>query len=152
MIPAGTYEAQAISDAVFSKSSKKGTEQVVVTLAVITAEGGGSIDWISYLSEAAIGRTTEALIAMGYDFANNASVRTNKVSIVVEHEEYEGQLRARVKWVNSLDTAARYNVMTGTEESLVKARLKAAALSLKAKQGPRVAKTADAGTPFDDIV
>lgn len=148
MIPAGTYEAQAVSDAVFSKSSKKATEQVVVTFGTPQ----GPIDWISYLSEAAIGRTTEALIAMGYDFVSNSSVKNNKVSIVVEHEEYEGQLRARVKWVNSLDTAARYNVMTGTEESLVKARLKAAAFSLKAKQGLSVAKTSDAGTPFDDVL
>jgi hypothetical protein len=145
MIPAGTYESQAVSDAVFSMSSKKGTQQVVVTMGTTA----GTIDWIGYMSEATLIRTTESLIAMGYDFSDNASVRKNKVSIVVEHEEFEGKLRARVRWVNGLDTAARYTAMSASEESLVKSRLKATALALRAKQGAGVAKAS--APPADDV-
>jgi hypothetical protein len=148
MIPAGTYDAQAVSDALFSNSSKKGTAQVAVSLRT----EAGDITWIGYLSDAALPYTEANLATMGYDGESASSVKGAKIQIVVEHETYEGKPQARVKYINEPGGGlARFTPMSTTEESLVKVRLKAAALVRKAAKGAqqKAAVPATDDAPFD---
>ena len=148
MIPAGTYDAEVISDSLFSNSSKKGSRQVAVSLRT----DAGDITWIGYLSDKAMPYTEANLATMGYDGESASSVKGARIQIVVEHEEYEGKVQARVKYINEAGGGlARFTPMSPSEESIVKAKLKAAALARKAAKGPGVAKAAPAedDVPFD---
>ena len=145
MIPAGTYDAEVISDALFSNSSKKGSPQVAASLRT----EAGDITWIGYLSDRALPYTEANLATMGYDGESAASIKGAKVQIVVEHEEYDGKTQARVAFINEAGGGlARFTPMSTTEESLVKARLKAAALARKAAKG---AQNALPGPAADDV-
>src|SRR3954466_6748613 len=104
MIPAGTYRARAVEGALGFTS--KGTEQIAVQFTVVEGEQKGHyITWYGYFSEKTLERTLESLEYCGWegdDVSDLIGLDKNEVTIVVEHEQdEEGQVRARVRWINS---------------------------------------------------
>jgi len=96
----GVYTARAV-EWDFGVTSN-GNEQVAV---VFQNTEGERITWYGYFSDKAALRTLESLRHAGWDgrqetFADLAGLGSRDVELVVEEEEYNGQVRARVRWVN----------------------------------------------------
>ena len=97
-------------------STKNGAEYARVVLQVV--EGpfkGETIEWDGWLTtQKAIDKTMEGLRLLGYDAHKGNIVDgqtqklTRRVSFTVEHEEYKGQVKAKVAWIN--DPADRFKV------------------------------------------
>jgi hypothetical protein len=129
LVPAGRYAAVAL-DAQLGMSSK-GTEQIAVKFQI---EGGRTITWYGYFSDAAYMGTLKAMRAMGFkgqDVTDLSSIHGGKCIVVIEHEpDLNGNPRDRVKWVNALNTPMMKSQMntaqTATFASKMKARIAAA--------------------------
>jgi hypothetical protein len=105
MLENGNYRARAIQGVL--SETKGGKEQVAVEFELLD-EGfvGQKITWYGYFTEKTWERTIKSLRACGWygdDISQLDGLSANEVSLVVEREEYEGKVRAKVQWVNSLD-------------------------------------------------
>jgi len=110
-ISAGTYRAKAIASGI-GVSNTKATPYVRVTLAVVAgAQEGQEIDWIAYVTDKTQERVAEDLRTLGYtgndpeelhdrNEQDVSQLLPNVVSIVVEEEEWKGEVRTRVRWIN----------------------------------------------------
>lgn len=110
-ISAGTYRAKAISSGI-GVSNTKSTPYVRVTLAILAgAQEGQEIDWIAYVTDKTQERVAEDLRTLGYtgndpeelhdrNEQDVSQLLPNVVSIVVEEEEWKGEVRTRVRWIN----------------------------------------------------
>lgn len=100
------YRAKAMSWGlgISGEGTPKEKEQLAVEFQVLT-EGApeSALTWYGYFTEATADRTIEAMRYMGWtgtDFAALEGLDANEVELVVEDEEYEGNVRAKVQWVN----------------------------------------------------
>lgn len=108
-----TYRAKAVN-ASFGTTPEKGTNFVAVGFEIVDHEqyaGERTDAWMGYFSGKATERTIESLQHMGFDSddlslledvteASCAELLPNVVEIVCEPEEYDGNWRLRVQWVN----------------------------------------------------
>lgn len=99
----GTYKAKPIA----AKYGKSGTgiHQIGVRLEITDGEfAGESRVWYGSFTPKAEKLTFQAMEAMGYTGGNplDLSCLTEPVSIVVDYEEYNGEERLKVKFVNRL--------------------------------------------------
>ena len=105
MISEGKHRAVAVaSDIQFGKTGT-GTNQIAVPFAIEDGPDAGSvITYFGFFSEAARDRTIESLRRCGWtgDDLRDLGPMNRPVEIVVEHDEYNGKVRPKVKWVNSL--------------------------------------------------
>lgn len=103
LIPPGTYAARAVSHDI--GESKKGHFQVAVTFEIVAGDYLGRR--LTYFATFAPGKATEvaikALRAAGWT-CDDPTVLTGlgdvECDIVVEHDEYNGRLRDRIRFVN----------------------------------------------------
>ncbi len=98
MIAEGKYVATPIKAELATTS--KGTDYVGVTF---TVEGQGEkIVWSGWLTDKTTDRTLEALRTMGWEGEEITELATvnRTVNITVSHEEYNGEVRPRVQWIN----------------------------------------------------
>jgi hypothetical protein len=80
-------------------------EQVVVEFRL---EDGNSISYFGFFTEKTFKRTIESLRYLGWEGDDlselpalaEAGMLTGEVDLVVDHEEYDGKVTAKVKWVN----------------------------------------------------
>lgn len=90
-------------DVTFGRSSN-GNEQVAVVFHVIDGpRTGDRLTWTGTFTERATEITMKALRAAGWatdDLTDMSGVGDKDVDLAVGMEEYEGQQRERVKWVN----------------------------------------------------
>jgi hypothetical protein len=113
MLPAATYAAVVIPAETqhgtfacqWGRSKEKGTLQVVVGFEILRGpHAGETISWIGYMTDKTSERTLKALRTCGFTGddidAFHAQRPENEVSIVVEHETYDGKARAKVQWIN----------------------------------------------------
>lgn len=103
MLDAGYYRARAVEYAL--GKTEKGGRQVAVRFETLDDEGrsGASITWYGYFTDKTRERTLESLQHCGWegdDITDLSGIERNEVQLVVEHEEYEGKVRAKVAWVN----------------------------------------------------
>lgn len=110
-ISAGTYRAKAIASGI-GVSNIKTTSYVRVTFVILAgAQEGQEIDWIAYVTDKTQERVAEDLRTLGYtgndpeelhdrNEQDVSQLLPNVVSIVVEEEEWKGQVRTRVRWIN----------------------------------------------------
>lgn len=109
MLDPGRYTARAI-EAALGKTNG-GKPQVAVLFEVTQGDATGSqITWYGYFTDKTEQRTYESLTACGWNGDNLATldgVDTEEVSLVVAHEEdLDGELQAKVRWVNKLGAGA----------------------------------------------
>ena len=151
MIHAGNYKARAV-EYQFGLA-ETGTEQVAVTFE-ITEEGefhGHTIVWFGFFTEATAERTVQALRTCGWDGDDLSDLRgldRNEVVLVIEHDEYNGKVQARVKWVNR-SGAGRIELkrkMTDAQRIALGRRLKGLVLATKPKGADAVPST-ERGSP-----
>ena len=131
MIQQGNHRARA--EGCTFGAAKNGTEQVAVYFR--TVDTGEQITWFGYFSDKTMDRTLESLAACGWDpnmgiEAADEAVRANEVEIVVEHEDYEGRTRAKVRWVNKIGNA-RIEAIAPAQAKSLEQRLRARALAMR---------------------
>lgn len=118
IIPAGTYRAKGIEAQLGFTSTNK--EQVAISFQVLTP--GFENQRLAYygtFGEKALEITIKALRACGWtglDLGDLTGVDANEVNLVVEHEEYNGVVSAKVKWVNDGAGGLLKNVMGDAEK------------------------------------
>src|SRR5579862_677136 len=103
MLSPGYYRARAIEWAL--GKTDKGNRQVAVRFQTFDDEDrpGEAITWYGYFTEKTAERTLESLQHCGWtgdDITDLSGIERNEVQLVVENEEYEGKVHARVAWVN----------------------------------------------------
>lgn len=103
MLDAGYHRARAVEWAL--GKTEKGNRHVAVRFETFNDQGqpGEQITWYGYFTEKTEERTLESLQHCGWegdDITDLSGVERNEVQLVVEHDEYEGKVRAKVAWVN----------------------------------------------------
>lgn len=112
MIPPGYYNAVAVpvdvgDGRVWAQfgETDAGMKQVVLAFEILDGpEAGRRISWFGYFGPKSTDRTIESLRLCGFTGDDLAQVPQQqllqKVSITVEHSEWDGKVRAKVAWVN----------------------------------------------------
>jgi hypothetical protein len=103
MLDRGYYRARAVESAL--GKTQNGTRQVAVRFQTFDDQNqpGEAITWYGYFTDKTADRTLESLQHCGWegdDITDLTGIERNEVQLVVEHEEYEGKVHARVAWVN----------------------------------------------------
>jgi hypothetical protein len=101
MLEIGEYRASA--RAAVLGTTKNGTEQVAVTFDLLDLPGQ-TITWYGFFSEKAEEIAFRGLRAAGFagaDLSDLASLQPGpECVLVIDHETYEGKVRAKVKFIN----------------------------------------------------
>lgn len=125
--------------------TSKGNDQMGVDFVLLEGENAGShITWYGYFTEETFERTIESLRHMGWGGTDLAELPSNvpqeEVQLVIGHEEYNGEVYARVKWVNALGGIAMKERMDAGAARAFANKMKGRILALGAKSGqPRAA-------------
>ena len=120
IVRAGTYDARVVDYGV--GSNKKGDPQIEVKFAFNADGQERTLTWFGGVTDKSLPHTMKALHIMGFDGSrmldeladgvNSGILDTiGQVSIVVEHDTYEGKTFARVKWINQIGGAGFRNLM-----------------------------------------
>lgn len=171
MIPEGTFRAArrngrgAIRVVEIGKNK---TPCLEVDLRIID-EGpinGSAITFQGWLTDGAWKKTVEALRVLGWigndisevpDLAD-AGALANECEIVIEHEEYNGKVRAKIAWLNA--PGGRGTKITGSALTSFAERLKSSIASVPMPEGvkpssapaaTRPTASAASAPPTDDI-
>lgn len=153
MLENGKYEATAIpEESDLTEVGEKETPCVKVTFYIQTPveSHGQKIVWDGWATQAALGRTVEALRTMGWtgnDLRDLSSIGKNNVELVIEGEEYKGKMYPRVKFVNAL--GGRRVVVDPTKKL---AMAKSLAAQIKAMEAAASAPPAPAAWPTPSAV
>lgn len=96
--PAGTYPAKVVESGL--STSKNGTDQINVRFNT----EHGSVGGFFFLTDKAAEWTMKKLAAMGFTGdsladLNNGAIDGNECVVVVKHEEYNGEVKAKVDGV-----------------------------------------------------
>ncbi len=143
----GRYNARAIEWGLGKTST--GKERVAVQLELTDPSVlGRRLTWYGYFTEGSLPHTVKALRALGWQGADLSvldGLDRNDVSIVVEHEDYEGKTQVRVKWINEPGSLGVKTPLQGDEAKSFAARMKANILALEQGQAkPNNAKPSPA--------
>lgn len=142
-LPVGKYEAHAVEGEL--GKSKAGDPIVYIRFELDDPNykglkivwNKGSLKLIGSGEKSPRKRTEETLFTCGWDGESWADIRftPTKVRLEIEHEEYNGKLEAKIKWINSL--TKRYplhkNPLTIEEKNQINAELKASNGHVKAE-------------------
>ncbi len=135
----GKYRAKATAWGLGETSS--GKPEIAIEFGFTSLDlAGQSITWHGYLSEAAFNRTVESLRHCGWkgdDFSDLEGLGANEVELVVEEEEYEGKVHAKVRWVNRAGGLSIKAPMTGDKVKAFAASMRGKVRAFDAKKGKR---------------
>lgn len=145
----GTYKAKAVD--VELGYAQTGTPQVAVLFEVLEGDEAGSrITWYGYFTDGTSQRTIESLRNCGWkgnDLSElEPSLLPDDVQIVVQHQEYNGAMRAKVAWVNKVGagTIAMKERMTPEQRKQFAAQMKGACMAIGGTQAASPARQAPA--------
>lgn len=104
LLPEGPYTAVAVRHNVQWGKTNGGGEQIVVPLRIVEGPHANKVrTYFGYFTEKTRDRTMESLRYMGWtgDDLLNLGPLDQLVEIVVEHDEYKGDVRDRIAWINA---------------------------------------------------
>lgn len=108
MIPEGSYTAVALEHRWGKTSTSK--HQLAIQFEIVGGEyEGNKLVWYGYFTDRAVERTLQSLRYcgwVGHDLADLGAL-DKQVQIVVEHDTYNGNTRAKIAWVNELGIALK---------------------------------------------
>jgi hypothetical protein len=119
--------------------TNKGGEQVAIAFQLLEGpDEGKHVTWYGYFTEKTLDRTLESLEYCGWagDDLSNLANLDREVYLVIEHEQdQEGQLRARVRWINASGGVALANRLNETEAAAFGQRMRGAVLARRQAKG-----------------
>lgn len=128
--------------------SSNGTDYILVKFAL---DSGEHVYWRGFFSEKTRDRTAESLRHCGWDGVDLERLEglgTKDAELVLEEEEYKGEVRTQVKWVNAIGGGAMKvkGSMSGEDRRRFFARMNAL---VSKPASPAAKKPADDdGIPF----
>lgn len=133
----GAFRAIA-RDFVLGKSST-GKEEISVLFEIVEdgTNKGKRITWYGYFTEGTIDRTLESCENAGWDgnSPDFQGIGSKECVIVIEDEEYQGKINAKVKWVNAGGRGLKKDaVLAGSDLIAFQSNLKAAILARKKRE------------------
>ncbi len=138
LIAQGKYQGRAKEWKLGETST--GKEQVAVEFEFRAGEQVHNLLWFGFFTDAALETTLKALRACGWKGTDvleldtpQADLSANEVTLVVEHEVYEGVTRARIRWVNGSSGVGVVNALPAEKRANFAQRMKASILA--AEQG-----------------
>lgn len=150
-ITAGKKTAHALATR-FIKS-EKGTLGIEVAFGFIEGTTPETLNWVGWLSTAAIENTMKVLTDV-LEFNGDDEVvpgtsnlkpdtynKQKDIELVVEMEEYEGKSRPRIKWVNNPGTGSAFQALTPETVKSELGTIGFKAAFLAAKAGTKKAAT-----------
>lgn len=136
LIPAGTYRARATEAQLGTTDT--GKEQVAISFQLLTPGFEGQhLPYYGFFTEKALEVTVKALRACGWqgvDLSDLSGIDANEVNLVVEHEEYNGVTRAKVRWVNDGSVGLLKNVLGDAERKSFAQRMRGAIAAVNVGQ------------------
>lgn len=121
--------------------SENGKPHIAVSFKIKDTDGEEKfVSWRGFFTDAAIDRTIESLRYLGFegdDLGNLVGLDKNEVELVVEDEEYEGKVYARVQWINKPRAPMVKTVLEGQKLSAFAAQMKSAFRAHDAANGKR---------------
>ncbi len=133
--------------------SQAGNPYVAVSFKVKDTDGEEKfVAWRGSFTDKTTDRTIESLRFMGFegdDLSKLEGLNKNEVELVVEDEEYEGELFARVQWVNKPRGPGVKVALEGQKLSSFAAQMKAAFRAHDAANGKRT--TSKPAAPAGDL-
>lgn len=140
------FKARGIQAALGKTSN--GNPQVAVELEITEGERqGDTLTWYGYFTDKTEERTIQSLRLLGWegdDLSSLIGIDQNEVTIVVEEEEYDGQVREKVKWINGGGLAMKETMDDGAAKAFA-AKMRGKVLAVS-KAMPR-AKPANGQKP-----
>lgn len=146
----GTYRARGITGAL--GFTNNGNPQVAVRLQITDqAHSGETITWYGYFTDNTTERTLDSLRILGWaadELSDLTGIDANEVEIVVDEEEYNGQQKLRVRWINEI-RGPLVAPMTADQLRVFSAKMKGAAVAAKrrATAKPGQTQTPASGAP-----
>lgn len=151
----GYYDAHASGAAITFGRSENGNTQIAVEFEIDSPDyAGETITWIGHFTDKTAARTIESLQIAGWqgddvsdlDGQPGSTVLPDAVSLTCEGEEYQGEYKCKVQWVNR-PGGGRFKFkeqISGTDLKAFGAQLRATVKSVRAAGGaPRSAKQAN---------
>jgi len=139
----GSFKAKVVSKDYCR--AKSGAEQLAVRFEVVDGpQAGHQITEFLSFSEAALKYTVEKMRTMGWsgiDLADVETLGSNEVEIVVRAEEWEGQSRMRVAFINAVGGAsmALKSALNESERKAFAARMRGLIVGLDPSQARKPA-------------
>lgn len=150
MREAGYYDARPVQAAL--GYTKNGAECVGVELEFL--DNGQHMTWYGYFTEASTERTIESLRFCGWtgeDLSDLSEIGSQNVTVqaTVEQDEYNGEVRAKVAWINRGGGLALSNPLDERQAKAFAARMKGSVMAYDQKKGaaPRQAQKAAPAAP-----
>lgn len=159
LIPEGSWKARGGASDL--GTAKTGTRQVAVEIVLLEGPAAGQrLTWYGYFgpSDEAFERTIESLELLGWkgdDLSDLSGIGDTEVYAVITHEpDLEGEIKARVAWINEVGGVAMSNRMDAGEKAAFAAEMKGRLLARRQRGGGNVssrsvpsARTTTSGKP-----
>lgn len=138
MIEEGAWKARACEGTLAYTGSKN--RQVAVDFVLLEGPNEGAhITWYGYFTDDTWERTVDSLRICGWggaDLDDLSGIEANEVRLVIAHEpDLQGELRARVRWVNALGGIAVKERMDAGAARAFSIEMKGRILARGAQQG-----------------
>ncbi len=138
----GTYPAVVVGSALL-EPTKNGTDQIAIEFELTDEEYAGKrITAYKYFSEKATKYTMEALRICGWNGDDLAAdplpgIAGTEVSLVLENEEYEGEVNTKVKYINRPGGVGMGSPMSDGQKKAFAARMKGEAIASRQANGSK---------------
>lgn len=149
LAPRGKHKARVL-DWEFRRSAK-GTSYIDVRFELPSRH---IVYWMGFFTDKTLDRTVESLRYCGWtgddiDRMADDGMGSLEPEVVVEHEEYEGKVRARVQWVNNGDpSVASKGAMDADDRRAFAAEMKSRIRAISAGQAQPAQRVSDDDIPF----
>lgn len=142
-LPDGRYKARALDMQLGLTAANK--EQVGVEFEITDPDHAGiRLTWYGYFTDKTAERTLQSLRFCGWksdDLTDSTGISDNEVELVIEAEEYNGQKRPKIQWVNKLGGIGMKSPMNEAQRKAFAQRMKGAAV--KSRQAAPAEKPLD---------
>lgn len=140
---AGKFRAKGASGGLGYTSGDQ--PQVAVELHILDPDyAGETITWFGYFTDKTQERTFETLRLLGWkgdDLSDLTGITDNEVSVVIEEDEYQGDVRLKVKWINKVGGLALKTPMTPEQAKAFAIQMKGNALASRGGNAAPAART-----------
>lgn len=163
LIAEGKFEAVAVpvevdGSATYAQFGETSTGKLLVSVRcrlMTGANAGAELPWEGYLTDSAIERTIKALRTFGFTGNDLSAIvdqeLTNRVEVVIEHEEYKEKTYARIRWINQLGTR-RFKAVDRSALKALDAELRGRIAAIDAEASAPTPPPADAPPVSDDDI